>query len=225
METTYSVPTPKTPRKETSRDTRLKIQTLYFDAGWSWDDICLQLDVTPRQIQYALATRLTPQKHRTGRHPFLDTPKRKRLIEWVTSSRDARFTPWVEIPSILGWECSEYAIRTAMKKEGYVRAVSRKKPPLTQLTRDIRLAQAYEYLNWTQEQQDLILWSDETWVHPGAHKRQWVTRKAGPSELFHCDCVVEKHRKKIGWMFWGCISGLYGKGEGIFWEKEWKTIT
>ncbi|RFU31197.1 hypothetical protein B7463_g5132, partial [Scytalidium lignicola] len=27
------------------------------------------------------------------------------------------------------------------------------------------------------------------------------------------------------WMFWGCISGLYGKGSGIFWEKEWKTIT
>jgi hypothetical protein len=25
-------------------------------------------------------------------------------------------------------------------------------------------------------------------------------------------------------MFWGCISGIYGKGFGIFWEKEWKTI-
>ena len=25
-------------------------------------------------------------------------------------------------------------------------------------------------------------------------------------------------------MFWGCISGRYGKGEGLFWEKEWKTI-
>jgi hypothetical protein len=26
-------------------------------------------------------------------------------------------------------------------------------------------------------------------------------------------------------MFWGCISGRYGKGAGIFWEKEWGTIT
>jgi transposase len=26
-------------------------------------------------------------------------------------------------------------------------------------------------------------------------------------------------------MFWGCILGKYGKGEGLFWEKEWKTIT
>lgn len=26
-------------------------------------------------------------------------------------------------------------------------------------------------------------------------------------------------------MFWGCISGKYGKGSGLFWEKEWKSIT
>ena len=25
-------------------------------------------------------------------------------------------------------------------------------------------------------------------------------------------------------MFWGCISGKYGKGAGLFWEKEWGTI-
>jgi hypothetical protein len=26
-------------------------------------------------------------------------------------------------------------------------------------------------------------------------------------------------------MFWGCISGKYGKGLGIFWEKSWGPIT
>ena len=26
-------------------------------------------------------------------------------------------------------------------------------------------------------------------------------------------------------MFWACISGKYGKGVGLFWEKEWGTIT
>jgi transposase len=111
-----------------------------------------------------------------------------------------------------------------MKKEGYIRAVSRRKPPLTEATRQIRLDWALEHLNWTQEQWESILWSDETWVQPGAHKRQWVTRKIGPEELFHRDCVIEKHQRKIGWMFWGCISGKYGKGIGIFWEKEWKSI-
>ena len=26
-------------------------------------------------------------------------------------------------------------------------------------------------------------------------------------------------------MFWGSISGLYGKGPALFWEKDWGTIT
>jgi hypothetical protein len=26
-------------------------------------------------------------------------------------------------------------------------------------------------------------------------------------------------------MFWGCMSGKYGKGASVFWEKAWKTIT
>ena len=26
-------------------------------------------------------------------------------------------------------------------------------------------------------------------------------------------------------MFWGCMSGKYGKGPGLFWEKAWSTIT
>jgi transposase len=26
-------------------------------------------------------------------------------------------------------------------------------------------------------------------------------------------------------MFWGCFSGLYGKGPGQLWEKEWGSIT
>jgi len=30
--------------------------------------------------------------------------------------------------------------------------------------------------------------------------------------------------RKIGWMFWGGISGVWGKGPGLFWEKDWGTI-
>jgi hypothetical protein len=52
-----------------------------------------------------------------------------------------------------------------------------------------------------------------------------VTRLIGEAELFHPDCISHRWQRKIGWMFWGCISGIYGKGYGVFWEKEWKTIT
>ncbi|KAK6585492.1 hypothetical protein PZA11_002219 [Diplocarpon coronariae] len=95
MNSTSQVPVPKTPRKQTSRDDRLK-------------------------FQYALSNRLTPQKkRRCGRKVLLNTPQRKRLIEWVTSSRTARRTRWADIPTILNFDCGEHAIRTAFKKEGY----------------------------------------------------------------------------------------------------------
>ena len=59
----------------------------------------------------------------------------------------------------------------------------------------------------------------------GRHTRTWVTRKIGLEEVFHEDCVEPKQQRRIGWMFWGCISGKYGKGLGVFWEKEWGSIT
>ena len=111
----YSVPTPKTPRKQTTRDDRLRIETLYFDAGFTQDEICLQLNLTPNQVQYALLRRLTPQKHIRGRQALLATPQRKRLVEWVTSSAANRRVKWADIPPRLGWDCGEKAIRAACK--------------------------------------------------------------------------------------------------------------
>ena len=56
----YEVPTPKTPQRNCTRDERLRVQTLYLHAGWSKDDIALQLNLTPGQVQYAISHRLTP---------------------------------------------------------------------------------------------------------------------------------------------------------------------
>ena len=128
------VPTPKQPRRqrhtELTRDDRLKIQTLYFDAELTRDQICLQLDITYSQVCDTIRHRLTPQKHKCGTKPFLNSPQRKRLIEWVTSSRENREVLWAAIPDIFGWECGEKAIRKAFKKEGFIQTISRKKPAL-----------------------------------------------------------------------------------------------
>lgn len=69
------------------------------------------------------------------------------------------------------------------------------------------------------------MWSDETWAIPRKHEKAKVTRRIGPLELYHPDCVEFKYRKKIGWMFWGSISGIYGKGAYLFWKKEWGITT
>ena len=106
-----------------------------------------------------------------------------------------------------------------------MRAVRRKKPPLSEANRIKRLAWAIEHKDWTDEQWGQILWSDESWVQPGYHRRQFCTRLKGSSELFLPDCITHRWQRKIGWMFWGYISGKYSKGRGLFWEKAWKTIT
>lgn len=192
----------------TIRATKYASQT-----GYTYDQVC-----------YALRHRLTPQKQKTGRRALLNTPQRKRLIEWVTASQENREKPWIEIPGILGFDCGEKAIRTAFKKEGYVRRLSRRKPPISEENRKKRLEWAKEHIDWTNEQWDEILWSDETWAQPGRHTRVWVTRKIGKEEVYNKDCVQYRYQRKIGWMFWGSISGKYGRHRGLFWEKDWETI-
>lgn len=225
MESLYHAPTPKQAHSlELSRDDRLRIQTLFFDANHTRSQICLETNYSYDQVCYAIRNRLTPQKRKCGRKVLLNSPQRKRLIQWVTASQENRKTPWIEIPAILSLDCGEHAIRTAFKKEGYVRRISRKKPPISEENRKKRLEWAQEHVNWSEEQWDEILWSDETWVQPGKHTRVWITRKIGESEVYDYDCVQVKYRKKIGWMFWGSISGRYGRHRGLLWEKDWELI-
>jgi len=67
-----------------------------------------------------------------------------------------------------------------------------------------------------------ILWTDETWVTGGRHTRTWVTRRAG--EEWDPTCIVEKHQRKKGWMFWGCFHG-HTQGPEFVWEKDWGSIS
>jgi hypothetical protein len=59
MQSIFRIPTPKTSPYTTSRDDRLRIQTLHFEAGWEINDIILQLNLTYRQVEYALEYRST----------------------------------------------------------------------------------------------------------------------------------------------------------------------
>ena len=94
----------------------LRIQTLFFDANYTRDQICLQTGHTYDQVCYAIRHRLTPQKQKTGRRVVLNTPQRKKLIQWATASRENRETPWVEIPRILGLDCGEWLYVQPLKR-------------------------------------------------------------------------------------------------------------
>ncbi len=189
-ESTIYLPTPKTPTHNASRDDRLRVHCLYFDAGLTVDEIRLITRLTRRQIYYSLDNRPTPQH--SFKSTLLDTPHRKELIRWVTQSSFTRDIPWAELPRWLEWNCGSTAIRTAFKKEGYTRALRRRKPPISPANQALRLAWAQEHITWTEEQWDEVFWTDESWVQPGYHKRQWCTRRIGLSEVFSADCISHK---------------------------------
>ena len=113
------------------------------------------------------------------------------------------------------------AIRAALIREGFHRRLAMRKPPISERNRVIRLQWAQEHANWTGEQWNSILWTDETWITGGRHTRTWVTRRTG--EEWDPTCIVEKHQRRKGWMFWGCFHGDI-QGPGIFWEKDWGSI-
>ncbi len=148
---------------ETTRDDRIRIQTaLLFNIPW--ERICKVLKVTPRQIQYGYAHRLTPQKQKAGRKPLIRTPQRRQLEEWLLSSPSHRRIPWKRIPK-LEQEFQDYgeqAISTAFTLQGYCRRVSKRKgfssdPEVCAE----RLDFAKDGITWTREMVLNICFSDD----------------------------------------------------------------
>lgn len=185
---------PSTPRKtrQLTRDDRIEVQTLH-SVGWTYLRISQHMDITLRQVQTAVKGSRTPKK-RHGRPPLLDDNKKQQLIEFVTASAHNRQIPYAAIPHALEWNVSEYAIRRALRSEGFACRLARRKPPISPQNQQIRLAWAIEHINWTREQWDKVLWTDETWVTGGRHTRTWVTRRAG--EELDATCIVEKFKRR-----------------------------
>ena len=191
-------PTTPTHQTELSRDIRLQAQTLR-DIGWKYSSIAEFLKISLRQVQYACTHRPTPQKLLCGRKTTIDAASRQILVDFVCASRENRQLPYWRIPWELQWNVSEDAIRWALKKEGFSRRIARRKPPISEANRLLRLAWAHEHLNWTKEQWETILWSDETWVNSSRHKRVYVTRRA--HEEYDPTCIIPRLPAKGGWMF------------------------
>ena len=74
--------------KYTTRDTRLKVQTL-AGVGWKYEAIAKELDLTLRQVQYAVNYPPTSLK-RSGRPSGITSAELEAIIEWITHSKEGR---------------------------------------------------------------------------------------------------------------------------------------
>jgi len=112
-----------------TRDQRIQIQTLHEFGPKRYTDIAHDVGCTLRQVQYAVSHRITPQKHRCGRHLLLAEAEIDVLIDFICVSRQNRRMLWLEVAII--WGCSEKAISNALKSRGFSRYIARKKPPIS----------------------------------------------------------------------------------------------
>lgn len=213
-------PEPRQNSTRLSRDDRIRVLVLR-DAGHTYEQITNQLGVTYRQVEYTCQTHQATPKKAHGQFPKLSDDEVTRIIEFISSSKLNRRKSYKKVIKELNLPVGETALARALRKRGYHRCKSLRKPPLSEQSKHIRLAWALEHINWTMEQWCRILWSDETWVSSGSHKRIFVTRKAG--EELNETCLQPSLRRKNGWMFWGSFHG-FSKGPCLFWEKEWGYI-
>lgn len=206
--------------RQTTRDQRRDIKMAYR-CGKTPYEISKIVDLSERRVKYALKEPDTPKKP-TGRPPKLDTEQRRILVDYVCTSKATRRMTFKELSQeFCYWECGPEAIENALKREGFGLRSAMRKPPISEKNRKLRLKFAKEHRDWTFQQWCKFLWSDETWVKYGRHRKTKVLRR--PNEEWHKDCIEEKVQRKKGWMFWGSFYGCC-KGPGVFWEKDWGTI-
>ena len=128
---------PQTPRTKgpyaptLTRSDRIRIKTA-LDFNVLLDAIYKKYGYSLSQIQRAKYSRLTPQVHRRGRKPLIQSPTRQELINWMEESPSRRYIAFKHIPQIapprLGLQNrKQQAIRTAFKLVGYGRRVAPKK--------------------------------------------------------------------------------------------------
>lgn len=98
------------------------------------------------------------------------------------------------------WIVGFNAVATAMKALACKRLLERQKHRLR--SRQLRLAFAHLYRDWSVGQWLNVLFSDETWVMPRNHGNRWITRRDG--ETYSQTCTHDNTRQP-GRMFWGSI--------------------
>ena len=160
-----------------NRDERIRVLTLR-DAGFTYQQITAQLQLTYQQVQYTCQSHQATPKKAPGQIPKLSDDVDK-IIDFISSSKRTRRMPYYKVIQELDLPVGTTALSQALKKRGYSRCKALRKPPLSDQNKRVRLCWALEHVNWTMEQWNQILWSDETWVTSGYHKRCYVTRKAG----------------------------------------------
>jgi hypothetical protein len=100
---------------------------------------------------------------------------------------------------------SVHTVRRRLVAAGLKARIPRKKPFLNVTQRRKRLEWAKAHVNWTQQQWNRVLWSDESKISLfGSDGVRYVRRRSGEEFLPQCLTATVKHPVSV--MVWGCMA-------------------
>ena len=116
--------------------------------------------------------------------------------------------PLAELQANFQPHLSRSTIQRHLKENNLHKWLAKGRPRLNNKHKKARYKWACEHYNWSKEDWEKVLWSDECLVERRAGKGQvWVFRT--PQEKWDQDCVEPRQdlKKDIKVMFWGCFGG------------------
>ena len=124
-----------------------KIRALKHLAHWPYRQISAATGVALTTVYRIAHPPVTPpHKNMRGRHNILRTPHREKLISLATASAENRRKPYLEIAHMAGLTACDCTLRRTMSSAGYHRRVARKKPFLSNKTRQVYIPSPFSIL-------------------------------------------------------------------------------
>ena len=100
---------------------------------------------------------------------------------------------------------STSTIRKRLLRSGLRGCKAKKKPKVSEKQRKARIAWAKEHLNWTSEDWDKVIFSDESTFTIQNHAGNNFVRRR-PHEAFSPQCILPTIKYPTSVMIWGCMA-------------------
>ena len=196
-------------KKQLTLETRQSIVVLRNE-GYKLEDIAKKLGISLKGVHYTLTrhgdTGSIKDKHRSGR-PKCTTAQEDKYIR-VSSLMNRRLTA-PEIAASLNSTrqtpvCTD-TVRRRLRSVGLMGRVAKKKPLLRSANRKKRLQWARDHKNWSIDDWNRVLWTDESKFEVfGSKRRTFVRRRSNEKMLDACLTPSVKHGGG-NVMIWGCF--------------------
>jgi hypothetical protein len=175
----------------------------------------------PTTEQFRIEDKHVEDGPKPGR-PTKQTPEVTALLEGLVSrdrfGREKTAADLAGDLDRLGYDLSRETVRTVLKKAGYRKLKTTKKPGLTEKMKTERLQWALDHKDKTLEDWKNVIWTDETSVVLG-HRRGGYRVWRKSEEAMEKSCIRERWKGYSEFMFWGCFT-YDKKGPCHIYSKE-----